>query len=159
MIIDKNGKIFGKISIIDLFILLVIIAAAAFLFLKFSGLAGDKANITEKSYTVMINSIKEDTASYLKTGEKLYDDKGSFLGVIEDIKLQPSEVVKTLDNGNYVVAENPERVDAVLTIKGKGFTSGGIFYLDGKVSLLVGTERFFKGNRVDFEGNILKIND
>ena len=159
MIIDKNGKLFGKISIVDLFILLVIIAAAVFLFLKFSGIAEDRANTTEKSYTVMINGIKEISASYLKTGEKLYDDKGSFMGVIKDIKLQPSEVVKTLDNGKYVVAQNPERIDAVLTITGKGFTSGGIFYLDGKVSLLVGTERFFKGDRVDFEGNILKIND
>ena len=159
MIIDKNGNLFGKINIIDLFVLVVLILAAVFLWYKFTGLNNTKSGAVEKTYTVLVSGIKEDSAKYLKKGEKLYDDKNAYMGEIADIKLRPSESIRTLENGQYKVSENPERVDAVLTVHGVGFTSGGIFYLDGKNSLLVGTERFFKGDRVDFEGKILSINN
>ena len=39
--IDKNGKLFGKINIIDLLIILVIVAAAAFFAVRYLGGGGE----------------------------------------------------------------------------------------------------------------------
>ena len=159
MIIDKNGKLFGKISVVDIFVILVIISAAVIIGVKISGSSAGRTNLTDKTYTVRVSGIKPGSAEYISIGDELYDDKNSFLGIVEDIKISEASVVHQLDNGQYVEAQNPERVDVDLKIKGKGFVSDGIFYLDGKVALLAGAERFFKDSKVDFDGKILEILD
>ncbi|MBE7060810.1 MAG: DUF4330 family protein [Ruminococcaceae bacterium] len=158
MIIDKNGKLFGKISIIDIFIIFVIIVAGVIIGIKINSSAV-RTNFSEKTYSVRVSAIKPGSAEYINKGDELYDDKGSFLGTVEEVKVSEAKTVHKLDNGQYAEVENPERVDVDITIKGKGFESDGIFYLDGKVALLAGAERFFKGSKIDFDGKILEILD
>ena len=59
-LVDEKGKLFGKINIIDLVVLVVIIAALAFAALRLRG--GDDANpinsTTKLTYTTLVNGVE-----------------------------------------------------------------------------------------------------
>ncbi len=158
MFIDEKGKLFGKISVIDIALIVLVIAAVAFVGIKFFGGHADNSENTECSYVVKIDNIKETSLKYLKVGDTLFDDDGAFMGVIEK---DPVSAVATdvaiKNDGSYAIAEIPGRVDVLLTIKGDGLKNNNGFYLDGKVALLLGTDRFFKGDDIDFTGSIVEI--
>ena len=56
MIIDKNGKLFGKISIIDIFIIFVIIVAGIIIGIKINSSAV-RTNLSEKKRWVPQNIL------------------------------------------------------------------------------------------------------
>ena len=153
-------KIFGKINVIDLALIVLIIAAGAFVGVKFFGNSSADTQTLECSYVVKIENIKETSLKYLKAGDTLYNDDNAFMGVIEK---EPEYVNATeiaiKNDGSYAEAELPERVDVLLTIRGEGMKNSNGFYLDGKVALLLGTDRFFKADDIDFTATIVEILD
>ena len=147
MFIDEKGKIFGKINVIDLALIVLIIAAGAFVGVKFFGNSSADTQTLECSYVVKIENIKETSLKYLKTGDTLYNDDNAFMGVIEK---EPEYVNATeiaiKNDGSYAEAELPERVDVLLTIRGEGMKNSNGFYLDGKVSAIFGTHTHVQTN-------------
>ena len=157
MIIDEKGKLFGKISIIDVLIILIILAAAAILTVKFTGIGSEQILTTHKTYVAEVEQIKNTTVPYIREGEKLYDNEGAYMGTVKKVEVLPGEVVKTKSNGEYAVAVNPERANVRITIEGEGKENESGFFLDGKVSLLLGTTRYFKASDVNFTAEIIEI--
>lgn len=160
MFIDEKGKLFGKISVIDIALIVLVAAAVAFVGIKFFGNGTDDSQQMECSYVVEIKDIKESSLEYIKEGDMLYDDKGAFMGVIEKTpKATPSVKVVEKNDGTFATAEVPGRVDVLVNIRGGGIKNANGFYLDGKVSLLLGTYRFFKDDDIDFTASVVEIND
>ncbi|MDP4117987.1 MAG: DUF4330 domain-containing protein [Bacillota bacterium] len=157
MIIDKQGKLFGKISVVDIFIIAVIIAAIVMLGVKLGGLENFRTAQGEKTYVVKVEGVKQIVADAIKKGDSLGDGKGVSLGVVQGKEVKTARVIKQKENGQYISVENPNRVDVYLTIKGKGKENNGTFYLGGSVSLLVGTVRYFVDSAVNFQGSIMQI--
>ena len=159
MIIDKEGKLFGKFSIVDLLIILVIITASVILVLKFSG--PGEAGVPENNkytYIIKVSSVKKTTAEYIKKGETLYDGEDNCMGkIVEDIKTEPAKKVVSKNDGTFTETVNPERLDVYITIEAEGVKNDNGFYIDGKVPLLKGTQRFFRAPDVDFSGEIIEI--
>lgn len=61
-LIDEKGKLFGKINVIDLLVIIVVIAALAFAALKLRGGAGNPINDTTKlTYTALVTSVNNET--------------------------------------------------------------------------------------------------
>jgi len=82
--IDKNGKLFGKINIIDLLIVLIVLAAGAFVWLRFFG--GNDNDFGEP-HTVVMTFFADDAPSLLAgaatPGDPVNDfDNTSSLGTL-----------------------------------------------------------------------------
>lgn len=61
--IDEKGRLFGKINIVDLLVILVILVAAVVLCVKFLGpraAVGGSAPKTHVTYTVLVESVQPD---------------------------------------------------------------------------------------------------
>ncbi len=158
MFIDEKGKIFGKISVIDLALIVLIIAACAFIGVKFFGNNSTGSKSIECSYVVKIKNIRESSVKHLKVGDTLYNDDNAYMGVIEkDPQYTKATDTEVKNDGSFAVSEIPEKVDVLLTIKGSGLKNTNGFYLDGKVALLIGTERFFKGDDIDFTATVVEV--
>ena len=61
--IDEKGRLFGKINIVDLLVILVVIIAAVVLGMKFlkpgsSGVVGGGSTTTHVEYTVLVESVQ-----------------------------------------------------------------------------------------------------
>ncbi len=71
--IDKNGKLFGKINLVDLIIVLIIIALAAFVAMKFLGNKNDGSNLTQIEMSFYSDEEPQFVVDALKEGASVYD--------------------------------------------------------------------------------------
>ena len=112
MIIDKDAKVFGKINIIDLCIILAVIAAAIFAALMLTGgntvtvvNATEEKNIEMKFYVEDVENFRVEA---MKVGDNLYDDsKNLFLGKITNLDIKDA-VIFNADTQGITVKSNKE---------------------------------------------------
>lgn len=66
-VIDEKGKLFGKLNIIDLLVLIIVIAAVAVIGVKFLGGGSDEksASGTQVTYTVRMTAQNANVVEYL----------------------------------------------------------------------------------------------
>lgn len=86
--VDKNGKLFGKINLIDLLIVLVLIALVAFVAMKVVNRDDGSANLSQ----VRISFYGEETPDYvakvLEEGTSVLDSKENVaLGTVESFEV------------------------------------------------------------------------
>lgn len=85
--IDKNGKLFGKINLIDLIIILILVALAIFAVLKFAVPSNTEGTATNVKLTLFCEETPEYVVDYIKEGEPVYDSKeGINIGSVESFE-------------------------------------------------------------------------
>jgi hypothetical protein len=96
--LDNKGRLFGKINIIDLFIILVVVAALAFVFKKVL-----QPSIGVRQDDIVFEIYVEESPTFaaieVAAGGKVVDDiKGVDLGIIQDVVIGDGyEYVPTSD--------------------------------------------------------------
>ena len=110
MIIDKDAKLFGKINIIDFFIILAVIAVAVFAFLKLSG--GSSVTVINSTEEKMIEmkfyvpDVEDFRVEAMAVGDNLYDDsKNLFLGKITNLDIQDAAIFNADAQGNTIKSD------------------------------------------------------
>lgn len=84
--IDKNGKLFGKINLIDLLIIIVILAVAAFVALRVTGVVGGSGggNTTPVRISFEGSEVPDYVIDYIHEGESVMDfNEEVTMGVVE----------------------------------------------------------------------------
>jgi len=84
--VDKNGKLFGKINLIDFLIILVLVLGIVFVALRFTGVIGGKDE--EPTTPVMMSFFGTNVPDYvvdnLKVGDAVYDfNYDKIIGYVE----------------------------------------------------------------------------
>lgn len=120
--IDKNGKLFGKISIIDICFILALIAVAFGAYMRFSSGAGKIVTTPTKfEYVVKISNVREFTVNALEKKGLITDKKyETILGEIVDIKVEDTEMESVTSDGEIVDTILPERYTCYVTIQSDG---------------------------------------
>ena len=93
-LIDEKGRLFGKINLIDLLVVLLIVAVLAAVVWKLGGSRAAAAVAgTEKKavYTVEFEDVSADIAEYAKTqvDKTLVNDSKQIAAVITDVRTEP----------------------------------------------------------------------
>ncbi len=153
-IIDQQGRLFGKINIIDLIFLILVIGIIA---------AGAKrmtqdpipAESTGTAEIVLhVKGIGEVGAEAICEGQKLYHyDTNEYMGEIKSVEVEPFVDSSRVD-GQWVEAENPNVYLVILTIEGP-VTKGDINTMTGSENLLIGSEYRLKSNVSTFAGTCM----
>lgn len=124
-IIDEKGKVFGKINIVDLFLIFVIILVIAVLSLKLTGepKAGDTTSVMKNEKEIYVtlysNSVVPEALDILKQGDKLVANNKFTNGEIVSVKATPSALITTDADGNPHKKEHPMWKDIEVVIKDK----------------------------------------
>ena len=150
MIIDKNGKLFGKISIVDILILLVIVVGAAGTYFTLSTVNSGKFKdnsalalnsaypVKNAEVTFEVKGVRQVTKDGLIIGDEVYATKDGekFLGVIKEMSSEPATRYLALDDGSVYEAVVPEyfNVKITLDVTGKDTETG--FHTESGVQLL-----------------------
>ncbi|MFO7610889.1 MAG: DUF4330 domain-containing protein [Clostridia bacterium] len=120
-IIDKQMKLFGKISLLDILIVAVAIAivVAAVLYFGSHGTGLGSADTTPIIYEVMIKKVEMETAMEIKAGDEVKDRvKGYDRGVVISVEaVLHSEKATDLTTGAQRLEEYPGLYDAVVRIR------------------------------------------
>lgn len=127
MIIDEKGRLFGKVSIIDVAIIAILIAVLAFALVKFGVLGSSSAsvNTSGKEQTIEIKFYQSDADSFVTekvmVGDVLYDDTlGNVLGVVTNVEIGPSVDWAQTDEGTFVKTTKEGKNSIIITGEVKG---------------------------------------
>ena len=132
-LIDDRGRLFGKISILDIVVLLVAVVLVVAFYAKFNvhDTPMSSRDTTQVTYTVRIPAIRLSSANLLRSGDKLYSsDTGGYIGTITDIEITDAIAPDSLVDGTYAIARVEERYDVLLTVTGYCSVSNGRVYVD-----------------------------
>ena len=160
MVLDKKGKLFGKVSVVDIFVIILIAGLLAGAFYKLSSpvtnaIFGGDSTIY---FSVRIQDVREFTQVYYKPGMSVYDSKtGLFLGRIEEVHVEPFVAKIEKSDGTIVAAAKPERIEIVLDIAGQGIETSQAFLVEGSYEVKIGAGVLLGTKYVDVSGYICAV--
>lgn len=163
-IIDQNGRLFGKISIIDLLVVAVVAVLAIALSFK-SNQAHTGTSVQEEKITfqIRVRGVRSYVADSIAIHDGLYDrdysSGGRALGQITDIQVErdPGHVISTISDGTILLAEAEGTVDLLLTLEGTGLINGKSVALNRIYDLGVNSSRSYCTQRAQFVGTVASI--
>ena len=79
--IDIEGRIFGKVNIIDILVVLLIVAVGVFIFLRAQGTGNQLVGVRT---TFAVEKVRYLTVDAIKMGDQVHDESGSLLGTVVD---------------------------------------------------------------------------
>ena len=120
-IIDKNMKLFGKVSLLDILIVLIVVAAiiAATVYFSSHGTGFGGVETQPITYEVMIKKVDYDFVDDIKVGQQVNDRvKGYNRGTVESVEIvQHSDKATDLTTGAQALKVYPGLYDAIVRIK------------------------------------------
>lgn len=140
MLLDKDGKIGGKISIIDAVAILLVIVVAAGIVMRYGSRITSSVKSNESfRYVVKVNSVREYTVDALERGGNITDKRSeNILGQIKDVQVEKTVENVTTADGKIVEAEVPERYTCYVTVEADGKESEEGYILEDSTELSVG---------------------
>lgn len=156
----KNGKIFGKINIIDFFVLLLIVLLIIGAIMKF----GKFNNKTEESsnqvleYKFEVKNIREFTINAIESGDIVYDSQtGVNIGTIKNVERRHAETYDVTDEGKTILVDNPYKYDMTLTIETPGTIEKDAYYANKTIELKMDSEKKIETKYVKTTGKVSEI--
>ncbi len=133
--IDEKGRLFGKVNIVDLLIVIIILAAAAFIGMKFFGPDSTAANTQNVRITMFCEESPTFVVDQLEAGCEAWDSSNQVtLGTLVDWTTGDSMSAITDANGEVVeIAREGYRsvrlvCEGTGTVSSHGVTIGGVLY-------------------------------
>ncbi|MDR1664197.1 MAG: DUF4330 domain-containing protein [Clostridiales bacterium] len=150
-LIDEQGRLFGKLSIIDL----VIVLAAAVLAIGFiyKRASGDVQQIVNASTSFYV-TFKADwqrgfSVDALAEGDIFYEQyDGQPMGPAQRVDIEPARLIMPKADGTAVYAETEDRYAIYVTVACKGSVTETGYYINGHKKVAEGNELVIKSNRL-----------
>lgn len=160
--IDSNGKLFGKVSIVDIFVVLAVIIAAGGIYVRFYG--GPSKTIVQNSkfyYVIDVNNIRESNKDALikningnfYLNEKITGEMGKLIKVDDGVAIAPVECA----DGNILMSEIPDRYNLKLTFEMVGKVNEKGYFSPSLEDISAGISYNIKGKYSEVSGTILEV--
>jgi len=158
-IIDDKGRLFGRVSFIDIIVLAVVIVLAVATLVKFRGsdTPVTTTNTVKVTYTVVIPGTRLNIADLIRPGDNLYTELGTFIGVIKDVGTAAATTPQPRVDGTYVMASVQDRYDIYLTVESNCSSRDGRYYAEKVYELSANSEQRMTTKYNIFTGVILSV--
>ena len=157
-LIDKKGKIFGVINIIDLTVILILgllIVGGAYRFKKASPQV--VAQSQKAVVKVEVSEVRQPTVDGIEVGDVLYHyDRGQYFGKIIDKKVENFRTAVETSDGKVVMADVPEKYNVILYIESDATNTTDTIIIGGEQTR-IGAQYRLKDKKVAVFGTILGI--
>lgn len=155
-IIDKKGRLFGKINIIDLLVLIIVVGLIAFGAKRMGSGKVSQSATKEALVTYEIAEIRQLAVDQIKVGDPLYHyDKGTYIGTIESVEVEPFRDIIDY-NGRWVEADVPRKFVANVTVKAN-IEETDQYYLVGGEQSRVGVQFRLKNKNFAGFGTVIDV--
>lgn len=145
-ILDEKGRLFGKVNLLDLVVLLAVLAVAGRF--GYGRWQGQQAAPTGEDVTLKVvmrfAAVAEPTLKWVKVGDKIYDSKSNtFMGEVTEVRHEQAVVVTTDDDGRTYEHLSKNRFDFFVTVGGQGRVSSNMVTLSG-LEVKIGRVNYIK---------------
>ena len=160
-IIDENGRLFGRISIIDVVVIAVIAVLAVALYTKDTAvpIAGISDPLQPVVYEVSITNMPAGRLEALREGDVLYNkETGNPMGTIREIHAEDCVISMLKVDGTYVMAPVEGRYNVTLTVDARVMVDErGHYYVNRSELIAVGWGVSFNTQASTFSGTITEM--
>lgn len=157
VMIDKQGKLFGKINVIDLVVLLAVLLLVGGFLYREKGTANVAASKTV-TLRVVCPYVYPDVAENLKVGDQLVASSALIDAHITKLDVKPAQTTVTMPDRSMILTTNPFRKDIFLEIEGQTLAVTPAEISLGGQKVRAGKEDYFvKTQKVELEATILKV--
>ncbi|MBQ2932622.1 MAG: DUF4330 domain-containing protein [Clostridia bacterium] len=158
--LSKDGKMFGKISIIDIAVVLAIVVAAFGVYTRF--FVGNEKVETASShieYTMRVSEVRQGTVDALKDFMGPVNDFTTKEYMGEIVKVEFEEAVDAGETASGQLRESvvPERYDAVLTVRVDGKINSSGYYNANNQAIASGGTLIFNSKAAKTTGVIEEV--
>lgn len=157
--INREGKLFGKISVIDIAVVLIVVLLAVGIYVKFSGNSKVQVSSGETiSCTVLVKNVRMYTINALEKGGPVYDKTTKeYIGDIVDVTYEPGLSQVNMADGTYANIVPEERYNAYVTLEFTGKVSDNGYYTATNKHLGTGTNLVMTSKYSACEGMVDSI--
>ena len=152
--LDERGRIFGKVNVVDLVVMLVIVAIVVFAVVRFGGATAQRAPL-KVTYTV--EEVRQLTVDAIQdvvdVNGTVTDEGGTVLGKVEGVEVQPTQVEYMTPEGELKAFDSPIMKDVKITVRGEGSKSGETWRI-GSVPIRVGKKVTLIGSGFEVQSQI-----
>lgn len=162
-IMDRNGRLFGKVSIIDVLVVLVVVVMAIALYMKNNTLEASKTGESSNTpivFVVEAENVHLNVVDAIQVGDKVYDkdrSSGGAIGVITAVEEIDASKVEKLDNGTYARLTNENARNLIITIEGSGSVTNGRYAINKIYEIGVNAARNFYTSHAVFTASVIDI--
>lgn len=138
--IDKNGRFFGKVSILDVVIVLVaVMLICSFVYSRFgkndSNISVSNEEITFLSEIKVFGVADTELSPFYDT-KNIYSSDGDLIGEIISVKKEPTKTKFKTGDGKYIDTVSEGFYDYFIEVKGKGTQSDKGIFASGTVAII-----------------------
>lgn len=161
-IIDKNGRLFGRINLFDIFVILIIISLLAGVYFVF---IREDDNITKENVKVVYALQLEETwkALYIDAfspGEKVYfKESDIYIGTIVDVIAEDAWEYESDVNGNWQYRKTEDFYEITLIIEADAVKSGDGYIVENNWNAFNGTSIEFSTRRYTIIGQVKSLEE
>ena len=165
-IIDRDGRLFGRISIIDLLVIAAVAVIAAAVYVKNNATPSGSGTVKEQRITFQIQTVNMEDylTGAIRVGDKIYDANYSSgsgpVGEITQVQVlnDPGIAVEeNMDDGTLPQISVEGTVDLLITVEGSGVSDGRSYTINRVYELGVNSSRTYQTNRATFTGTVIEI--
>jgi hypothetical protein len=158
-IVDSSGRLFGKISLIDIVVIIAAAVTVLAAYAKHNVVGGPTVSVSTipVQYKVMIRAIRDTSADLFREGDSLFSDSGFDIGVISGKEVSDAVSTTNLADGTYVEARVADRYDVELTVDVQCSYSAGRYYANRSFELAQNSEQKCHTKYVDVTGTISSV--
>ena len=156
---DKNGKLFGKISILDIFVVLLVIGVVAGTFYRYTS---ERTNMLFANdtihYTLRISNVREFSLENYHVGLRAYHHMtNELVGTIVGIRSEP--VYDFLENafGELYLAPRLDIINIYLDLEVVGMETDTAYLINGTHELNIGADMRLRTRYITVTGTIDSI--
>lgn len=153
MIIDSKGKLFGKVSLIDIIIVLVILGAIAGVAYKFatSGAGGILQAKDKLEIQFFVEEAPTFTCTPVKAGDICRETiQNALFGTVSAVKVDKARSYAADSSGKWVTSSKEGYSSILITMQGEGkFAADGVtidnsvYFIGKSIELKVGNSVFW----------------
>jgi hypothetical protein len=155
--LDERGRIFGKVNVVDILVLLVIIAVVVFAVVRFTGASSQSVPL-KVTYTV--EAVRQATVDAIQetveVNGTVRDEGGTVLGKVVRVDVRPTQAEYMTPEGEVEAFDSPIFNDVDIVVRGDGSKSGETARI-GSVPMLVGRKVTLRGPKFEVQSVIMKV--
>ena len=157
---DKNGKIKGKFSIIDLFVIILAVVLVAGIAVRYGAKATTAVQSSEEFECVIeVNNVRDFTVKALEKKGVITDKKSEVeVGEIISVEREQAEFQSTTADGKIIDTVLPDRYNCRVTIRAHGKVSEDAYVMNDSNELSVGRNMDIFSKYVKTSGEIMSVN-
>jgi Domain of unknown function (DUF4330) len=153
-ILDDRGRLFGKVNIVDLVVLLVIVAVVVFAAVRFTG--GGSVETVPVKVSFVASQVDQAFVPGMQTKGTVRDMGGSVIGVVQSVQVAPSMEEFLTTEGEFKTFASATHSDLTYVVLGEGTVSDSTVHI-GRLAARVGAQVKLFGPGYEAETTISKV--